>query len=577
MAWNARRTRALLRGSSAVVLVTCGLRAQTVHGVVEADGTKERLAGGVVVAVDTAGHGAAPSAITNANGEFALRFRLPGRYAVSVRRIGYRPIQLSIHVSASDTTFTVRMSPVPLRLQAIATRSRGQCRVRPTSDSTLWAMWSAAEVAMLNARVARGTEAYQFDAEFFTRTYDIASAKMLDVSLQDTALVGGRPWASLPADSLDHAGFVSATENDMTFVGPDLDALLSPGFLDNHCFSVHRAAPGKSSFLAGLDFAPTSSSRHIDIRGTFWLERSTAELRALTFSYDRLPYAGSDTLAGGRIEFAHVSSGAWVLTHWSLRMPRPSHLYLRTTAADAFHVQRVVNMTDPRFGASNVQVTGGSVRAVRHAGTSPSSVLWTAPVSTLTVHVRERNADSTYAAAEGDVVRLRGSTRQATTDKNGDAVFPDMLPGEYILEAAGPVQDALELPPDRLVVVVSAPAPVSAEAHVMSEAVALRAACGGSLSRGEGVLSGRVVRHGPVFDDERISVVSDIFEGNNYHIFGIRADSDGRFRVCGVPKGEPLGVSVVSGGKVRVGAHVTISVTERFGWVRLDLGTPPPP
>ncbi len=574
MAWNEERTRALLQAITAVALVTCGLRAQTVHGLLEADVTKERLAGGVVAAVDAAGRTAAPSAITNANGEFTLRFRTPGRYAVSVRRLGYRPIELSIHLSASDTTVAVRMLPVPLRLQAVATKSRGQCRVRPTSDSDLWAMWSAAEVAMLNARVASGTGEYRFDAEFFARTYDISSAKISEVALQDTALVGKRPWASLPPDSLDHAGFVSATENDMTFVAPDLDALLSPAFLDNHCFSAHRGALGDSS-LVGLDFAPTSSSRHIDIRGTFWLERSTAELRALTFYYDKLPYYGSDTLAGGRIEFVHVSSGEWVLTHWSIRMPRPSLLYLRTRAADAFHAERVVNRTDPRFGASNVNVTGGSVRAVRREGMSQASIVWTAPVSTLTVHVRERQADSTFAAMEGDVVRLRGSTRQATTDKNGNAVFPDMLPGEYILEAAGPVQDALELPPDRLVVVVRAPTPVSVEAHVMSAAVAIGAACG-SLGRDEAVLSGRIVRHGPVFDDERISVISDIFEGNNFHIFGIRADSDGRFRVCGVPKAAPLAASVVSAGKVRAGARVTIPVTERFGWVRLDLGPPPP-
>ncbi len=383
--------------------MTCGLRAQTVHGRVEADVTKEK---------------------------FALRFRSPGRYALSVRRLGYRPAELSVRVSASDTTITVRLSPVPLRLQAIATRSRGQCRLRPTSDSTLWAMWSDAELAMLNARVASGGEEYRFDAEFFERTYSISSAKISDMSFQDTAIVGGRPWVSLSADSLDHAGFVSATANDMTFVGPDLDALLSPAFLDNHCFSVHPGALRDSS-LVGLDFAPTSASRHIDIRGTFWLERSTAELRALTFNYDKLPFAGSDTLAGGRIEFARISSGAWVLTHWSIRMPRASLLYLRTTAAAAYRAKRVVNATDPRFGAVTMTVTGGSVRAVRYEGTSQSSILWTAPVSTLTVHVREQNADSTYAVAEGDIVRLRGSTRQATTDKDGNAVFPNMLPGVH--------------------------------------------------------------------------------------------------------------------------------------------------
>lgn len=564
--------RELVRAGVAIAFVACGLRAQTVHAIVEADVTRERLSGAVMVAVDAAGHDAAAQAITNVKGELALRFRSAGRYTVSVRRLGYRPASLILDLTG-DTAVTVRMSPVPLRLQAIATKSRGQCRLRPASDSSLWAMWSAAEVAMLNARAASAAEDYRFDAEFSTRMYGVAPGKILDVSLQDTTIVGGRPWASLPGDSLGRAGFVSATAEDMTFVAPDLDALLSPSFLDNHCFSVHRSAAEDSS-LVGLDFAPNGNSRHIDIRGTFWLERNTAELRALTFYYDRLPYAGSDTLAGGRIEFAHLSSGAWVLTHWSIRVPQPSQRYLRNIAASAIRTERIVGMADPRFGATTAKVSGGSVRTVRKSGPPESAALWTAPVSTLTVHVHELKADSTYAAAEGDVVRLLGSARQATTDKNGDATFSDMLPGEYILEAAGPVQDALELPPDRLVVVVRAPKAVTAEAHVLSELAAVRVACGSKLTQGEGVISGRVVRHEPVFDDERISIVSEYLGGYNFRLIGIRADPDGRFRACGVPKAEPLGVSVVSGHKVRAGALVTIPLSERFSWVRLDLGAP---
>jgi hypothetical protein len=233
-----------------------------------------------------------------------------------------------------------------------------------------------------------------------------------------------------------------------------------------------------------------------------------------------------------------------------------------------------VNHTDPSFAAVSVRVTGGSVRTVRHAGTS-SSVLWTAPVSTLTVHVREHNGDSTYATAEGDIVRLRGSTRQAVTDKKGDAVFPDMLSGEYIIEAAAPVQDVMELPPDRRVVVVKAPAPVSVDARVMSEAVAIRAACGTSLDRNEGVLSGRLVRDEPAADDERISVVSHLAT-YPYRLDGIKADADGRFRACGVPKGVTLIASVIAHHRLRATERVIIPAAERFGSVTLDFKQTPP-
>jgi hypothetical protein len=114
---------------------------------------------------------------------------------------------------------------------------------------------------------------------------------------------------------------------------------------------------------------------------------------------------------------------------------------------------------------------------------------------------------------------------------------------------------------------------MSLEAHVLSEAVAIRTACG-ILNSNEGVLSGRVVRDGLAADDERIFIVS---ASGRYRLDGMKADSDGRFRACGVPKAEKLVASVVSYRKVRTTAFVTIPVTERFGWVRLDLGPTPPP
>jgi hypothetical protein len=241
---------------------------------------------------------------------------------------------------------------------------------------------------------------------------------------------------------------------------------------------------------------------------------------------------------------------------------------------DAYHAERVVNVRDLPFGARTMNIIGARVRTVRHAGAS-SPALWTAPVSTLTVHVREHNADSTFTTAEGAIVRLRGSSRQAVTDKSGDAVFPNVLSGEYIVESAAAVQDVLELPPDRRVVVVRAPAPVSADARVMSEAVAIRAACGTSLDRNEGVLSGRLVRDEPAADDERISIVSRLGT-YPYRLDGIRADSDGRFRACGVPKGVTLIASVVAHHRLRATERVIIPPAERFGSVRLDFKQTPP-
>src|SRR5262249_44190905 len=161
---------------------------------------------------------------------------------------------------------------------------------------------------------------YRFDKVQHVRAYDLRNSELRDVSLTEAETHGTKPWFSVPAERLQQAGYVVEDDSGMTLFGPDLDVLASRYCWDTHCLHLN-AGHGADGSLVGLDFEPAERPRHVEIRGTLWLDSTTSELRALSFAYVNLPLSGDDTIAGGRVEFARLTTGAWVLPHWVIRMP----------------------------------------------------------------------------------------------------------------------------------------------------------------------------------------------------------------------------------------------------------------
>src|SRR5215469_2677732 len=114
----------------------------------------------------------------------------------------------------------------------------------------------------------------------------------------------------------------------MTVIAPDLPVLLSAEFLDHDCVAIH-AGGARHPESVGLDFAPVSRGRLVDIRGTFWLDRQSGEVRHLDYYYAGFPFSMIDTLAGGRVDFTHLPTGAWILSSWRIRAPLPPLSYLQ--------------------------------------------------------------------------------------------------------------------------------------------------------------------------------------------------------------------------------------------------------
>jgi len=96
--------------------------------------------------------------------------------------------------------------------------------------------------------------------------------------------------------------------------------LISDAFLRTHCFET-KPGRGETEGLIGLAFTPARDRTLPDITGTLWIDRGTAMLHHLDFTYVRLPQELVASRAGGRLEFMRVPSGAWIVRDWVIRMP----------------------------------------------------------------------------------------------------------------------------------------------------------------------------------------------------------------------------------------------------------------
>jgi hypothetical protein len=72
----------------------------------------------------------------------------------------------------------------------------------------------------------------------------------------------------------------------------------------------------------GLRFEPAQRRRTTDVVGTLWVDRNSGQLRVLEYVYVGLPPELDAEHVGGRLQFRRLSTGAWIVDNWYIRMPR---------------------------------------------------------------------------------------------------------------------------------------------------------------------------------------------------------------------------------------------------------------
>lgn len=262
--------------------------------------------------------------LTSPDGRFSLTVppATPGPFRIRSERIGYRVTYSTPMTADRERTFDVRLTVarLPVRLAAIEVQDESQCRVRPAEGLATAAIWEEARKALDAASWTASQESYSFEHVRYERTLGPRRRRVEEQKLEMRRGLYRTPFTSHDPALLAKDGYVTEDDTDRWYYAPDAEVLRSPSFLDTHCFRVVRDRD--HSGQVGLGFVPVPDRRLPDIRGTLWLDEETSELRTLEYAYTEVPGRPNDDRIGGRIGFRPVPSGAWIVHHWEIRMPR---------------------------------------------------------------------------------------------------------------------------------------------------------------------------------------------------------------------------------------------------------------
>jgi hypothetical protein len=543
-----RQIAALALAAGALVMCPAWTSAQVIHGELQAKatGANAGIAGAVVQLLDSLGGGPVTRTLSDERGTFVLHAPAPGHYYLRARRIGFRPVTSHILWIATDTNVVLPMVDAPVILPAITSYERTECHIRPDSGLALANLWEDAKTALISAEITRESSPYAFQLVNHARLYDFTSGELLGVALNETKSYDTRSWVSLPPEDLRRDGYVRVGPDSTTFVAPDIQTLLSTYFADTHCLRIgaHQFAPDS---LIGVDFDPVTNPDHVEIRGTIWLSRQSHNLNAIDFHYVNLDLGGADSAAGGRVEFAPLTPGGWVLTDWSIRMPTV-HVAVNNQLHPTPASYRRGGRTPPtiletrrRIVPDQLHVSGGTLRGVFR----DSTPIWTQPVRSVAVHVTAGPARVPIAHAEA-IAYLMGTHRWVKTDSSGTASFNGLVHGSYLIEVSTAELDVLGWPRERVRIDVGGKAGETADVQLQSPLVAARTVCGdddNSLNESTGVIVGSV-KAGDVPIADRAVTLSWIAQPQGANMGrGMRVtrtvrtlSGDGRYLLCGVPR-----------------------------------------
>jgi hypothetical protein len=315
-----RSTRSSALQSIVALLVAtaiCGATAHAQQGFVVRVETGGAPLNGALIALVGADNTVAAERLSTASGSASFDV-VPGEYRVRVRRIGYRPFYSAPVTVPRSTPLVLTVESPRVMLQQVVVGASSQCgRINPDA-AVLAELWEEISKA-LRASELTPTDLRGARAESYRREVD-GDGVILSNDVRPIAAGANRPFGAPDPAALITRGYVRGDLiRGWEFFGPDEKVLLSDSFASTHCFRALRDK--KKSELIGVAFRPVPKRTQGDIEGVIWLDQESSELREINFNFVN---AGEITRfrPGGYSRFTRLPSGAWIVSDWSLRMPR---------------------------------------------------------------------------------------------------------------------------------------------------------------------------------------------------------------------------------------------------------------
>jgi hypothetical protein len=255
-----------------------------------------------------------------------LRLPAAGTYTITIRRIGVRPRQVPgvVVEPAGTRTLALAVTGVQQVLARVQVTARNTCGRAPDDDDRTGALWEQVSLALRAATITQRERVPLPPLRVIERTTDLSATleERGSVVTRDAQGSGRLVQADDP-ETLATLGYVRRHEDgSMSYFAPDEQVFLSDPFLATHCFSTPTR--DRDALLAELRFQPIRGRRVADVEGTAYVDVNSGELRQISFRYvasrDLMPVNAEH--AGGDVYLRRLPNGAWIVSRWSIRMPR---------------------------------------------------------------------------------------------------------------------------------------------------------------------------------------------------------------------------------------------------------------
>jgi hypothetical protein len=509
--------------------------------------------GVVVLLTDTLGAPLA-RALTSESGAYRVQARIGGTFRLRTLRIGYKPETTAPFALASGQEITrdIALANIPLTLDTVRVAGRNACLSRGDTAVATYTMWEQVRAALTAAQLT--TRASDISAILMTyeRTLDPTFPRVRRQSTAFTSAISGRPWRSTSADSLRRYGYVIPDLlGGKSFLAPDLDVLLSASFLEDHCFKI---AKGSDAKRVGIQFEPTKARENVvDISGTVWLDRATAELRQMEFNYENLEVAAENANPGGEMDFLRLRDGGWAISKWMIRMPILEE-FNEKAGHQSMATQKVVRVSERK-------VTGGELVTVMRG----DDTLWVRPPMVASGLIVDSASRDEVADAR---VSVLGTSFTATTDKKGVFSITGILPGEYTIEILTPQLDSVG---GRHTVPFSVIESAARTRILLPPASSFAVQyCGERIETPvpAALALGTVRTKGDTLPPWNIWVIAE-WTDKGPRKADARTDAQGRYRICGVPLNKAFTIRTELDDTATVPRAVEVPKRQRF--LRRDI------
>jgi hypothetical protein len=526
-----RRVAAVVATAAALAALPVAASAQAVNGAVVEQQSKTPLAGTIVLLLDPSGAQVGRT-LTDEGGRFRVRAPVAGRYQLRTMRIGFRsatspPLELG---DGRTLDYTFEIASIPVVLPAATVSERARCVVDPAEGELVSALWLEARKALTAAQLTQDERRFGVTLQQYERDLDPRSLKVREGRSWEQTGVTENPYSSLPADSLARHGYVQELPTGTWYNAPDARVLLSDEFARDHCFRPHDGEGGKPG-LRGVAFEPAQRGSKVDIRGVFWLDSATSELRYLEYRYTGLPSYVPDERVGGRVDFQRLPAGAWIVQRWWIRMPTVA-LVKGERGDQGYRLGE--SATKGRL--TGIREVGGEVVRTYALGTTPTSG---GGHASLRGTVVDSTRGGPLGGAEVALTLGDGEPLRVVADAEGAFTFDSVAGGEYTLTVRHPRLDSLGF--DALAQTVDLRPGMKVVALMVTPSAGdiLASLCPAPTTKGGGVVHG-IVRDaaGTPLPGARVTVrwdASGAAGAKDANLLRVEADEHGRYRACGLP------------------------------------------